>query len=98
MIAGTRIPIMRSPAGGGAADLDHLVRLRALSQDREEAFLHALLHVLHRRRQHVRDLDALRLGEHLLRAGLGARAVAAERLGEAADAAREHTEALELGD
>src|SRR5687768_10051193 len=76
-------------AGGRAPDLDHLVGLRTLSEDGREPFLHALLDVFHRRRKHVGDAHAFRLDEHLLRARLGAGAIAAERLRQAADAARE---------
>ena len=67
-------------SGGGAADLDRFVGLRALHQQREEAFLDALLDVLGVRGQHVRDLHALGFDEDLLRAALRAGAIAAERL------------------
>src|SRR4051794_4265467 len=84
-------------AGGGAADLDRLVGLRPAHQQRVETFLDALFDVRRVGGEHVRDLDALALHEDLLRASLGARAcgcaVAADRLRQAADAAREDADA-----
>jgi hypothetical protein len=74
-------------AGCGSSDPDRLVGGRSLHQQRQNAFLHALLDVARMCRDHVGELRALRFGEDFLRAGLGAGAIAAERLGEVADAA-----------